>query len=422
MEHAQLERHKTHALHTSPEALPSAAETLLLELAHQARAGKLEASGLPVSELAELEERYDLSAVKARLGPILPALTFAQEAAAIQAFDEHYYSLPTDHPRHNHAHHGHDHDDGCGKTHGPVRRALEAFERGVLGRIRSQRLRLVAAMAFRGSSLALCPGDDIAAIGLQMYGAFSGHTGHDHAHQEHVAILPRRPRIQFESNTAYLPLDAPVRHNELPHTPAGDLIREHVADPELPTKNKPAPNAPERSRTAERPRRRLRMALVGVAAVAFTGIGLSVAQSPAEPPARHEAAAPQMATPQIPSPALPERSKPEPSLYEVKAQKGDSIWRLAERDAKKTLGRSGRTPLINILAHLGVQANGSVIVRPGQQVHMPTAAVVKKLDHALHTPAEADPRLVAAMRALNDQPRFDSAEAGLLADQIEGYI
>jgi hypothetical protein len=233
MEHVQLERHKTHDLHTPPEALPSATETLLLEFARRAQAGTLEAPGLSVSALAELEERYDLPAVKARLGLALPALTFAQEAAAIQAFGEHYHSLPTDHPRHSHAHHGHDQDDGCGKTHGPVRRALEAFERGVLCRIRSKRLRLVAAMAFRGSSLALCPGDDIAAIGLQMYGAFSGHTGHDHAHQEHKAILPRRPRIQFESNMAYLPLDAPVRHNELPHTPAGDLIREHTLDPEL---------------------------------------------------------------------------------------------------------------------------------------------------------------------------------------------
>lgn len=207
MEH--IHHDHTHEHH---EPFAPAAESLLLDLATQARAGTLPVpDGLDFDEVAALEQQYDIKNIKARLGDAYPNLDPLGEAAVAIAFAERVGALPATHGRYDHSH-GHG-DDGCGKTHGPVRRAMDTFEHKVLGRIRNQRVRLVAAAAFRGSSLILCPGDDLAAIGLQLYGAFTGHTGHDtHGdHAEHQAILPRRPYVTTRMGRICIdsPLDGP---------------------------------------------------------------------------------------------------------------------------------------------------------------------------------------------------------------------
>lgn len=186
--------------HDHAQPFPVAAENLLLDLARRARASKLEA-------LADGEINGDISEIKARLGDAYPALSASQEAGVAAAFAAEGDGLPTTHPRFEHSHAHHD-DEGCTKTHGPMRRVFDSFEHAVLGRVRNHRVKLVAALAFRGSALAICPGDDIAAIGLQLYGAFTGHTGHEHITAEQQAILPRKPYIVLRMGE--LSLDAPL--------------------------------------------------------------------------------------------------------------------------------------------------------------------------------------------------------------------
>lgn len=196
-----------HTAHNHQEVLPVFAETCLLNIANRIKhCGADDPHDLPdIATVARLDTQYNIAAIRARLGSAYPQLDFVQEAAAIMAFGNSYDKLPTMHPRFSHAHdhehgHGHGHHT-CGKMHGPIRRALETIEHKTLGHIRNRRAQLVAAMAFRASSLFICPGDDIAAIGLQTYSAFASHD-HSH-HQEHnhsdmPAILPRRPQLAKE--------------------------------------------------------------------------------------------------------------------------------------------------------------------------------------------------------------------------------
>jgi hypothetical protein len=408
MEHTHS--HHDHDHHDdSDEAFAPAAENLLLDLAGRAQAGRLHVTELPgIDELAEVEAHYDITNIKARLGDAYPALGFAQEAAVIAAFAQGYAELPTEHARYAHDHHeDHERHDGCGKTHGPIRKAMESVERKVLGRIRNQRVRMVAAAAFRGSSLILCPGDDLAAIGLQVYGAFTGHTGHDHEHAEHQAILPRRPRIDFGKGTAIisLPLDTPLPHSELPHTPAGDLVRGMTLDPE-------SPLLPESEAQPERPRRRLRKAvLLGLAAAAFAGIFMIGTQGDAPGGREHPVAAGPSMVPTPPKVESESQPQPEPVpaiLRTVTVEKGDSQWAMVERQARQALGRKGRVPLINALTHFAAYHNADVAPRPGsindgQELDLPTDAVIRAFDKALEDPARADPRLVADVLRLNEQ-------------------
>ncbi|HKX73340.1 MAG TPA: hypothetical protein VJM32_04970 [Candidatus Saccharimonadales bacterium] len=425
MEHSHS--HHGHDHHDdSAEAFAPAAENLLLGLAGRAQAGRLDLTELPgIDELAEIEAHYDIANIKARLGDAYPALGFGQEAAVIAAFAQNYAELPTEHARYAHDHHdNHEHHDGCGKTHGPIRKAMESFERKVLGRIRNQRVRMVAAAAFRGSSLILCPGDDLAAIGLQVYGAFTGHTGHDHEHAEHQAILPRRPRIDFGKGTAIisLPLDTPLPHGELPHTPAGDLVRGMTLDPE------PPQLLPESAAQPERPRRLRKVALLGLAAAAFAGIFMAGTQGDAPGGREHPVAAAPGEVP--PPPKVESEPLPEPApaiLRTVTAKKGDSQWAMVERQTRQTLGRKGRVPLINALTHFAAYHNADVAPRPGsindgQEVDLPTDAVIRAFNKALEDPAQADPRLVADVRKLNEQAGYNSPGAVEVLKGMEGYF
>lgn len=420
MEHSHDHNHHHHHSHETGEPFAPAAENLLLELAMQARDGSLYVRDMPdIGELHTLEEQFDIKNMRARLGDAYPDLGFMGEAAVIAAFARQADTLPTSHPRYDHSH---GEDDGCGKTHGPVRRTLDTFEQKVLGKIRNQRVRLVAAAAFRGSSLILCPGDDLAAIGLQLYGAFSGHTGHDeHTHAEHMAILPGRPRIDMAKGTAVitsLPLDVAVRHNEMPDTDPARAWRERTADPE------PLVSAPEATATPERPRRWRRLALIGAAAIAFVGGGFAVANASHEAPqpaAKVPAVAPQQGFGEAPAQAGEDAPKSVQIMHAERAQKGDSQWGMVQDEVRQALGKPGRTPLINALTHISVHANKGEVINVGEQVQLPTREVIIKINRAVQEPQNADPRLVADLRILNSQSEFGSAESHAAIERMQSY-
>lgn len=422
MEHHGHHHHHDHHTHESAEPFAPAAENLLLDIALHVRAGEVRLSEMPdIGEIAELEERHDIKNLRARLGDAYPELGFMGEAAVISAYAGQASELPVSHPRYNHAD-DHEHDDGCGKAHGPIRKAMESFERKVLGRIRNQRVRLVAAMAFRGSSLILCPGDDLAAIGLQVYGAFSGNAGHDdHGHAEHVAILPRGPRIDLAKGTAVissLPLDIPVRHADMPDTPEHKAWKERTLDPELP----PRQPKPERVKTKERPSRLRRLALVGMAAAAFAGV--FTASGTHGEKSNPIAGTPNVGVAEVP-PAQPEIKEVPAApvvLREATVQKGDSQWELIEQDVRDTLGHDGRTPLVNALAHISVQANKGEVIDPGQKIWLPADTVIRAVHDAVTNPGTANAKLVGDINILNAQDSFASPQAAAAASRIMAYV
>lgn len=218
-----------------PEAVPfpPAAENALLRISRIAARGKL-----PLTAFADMPARTPqqpcdvTTAARQRLGKIYPVLSATQEAAVAYIFSKQWPQLPQTHARYDHGHQ-HDHDDHCSKAHGPLRKRIHNLERAVLRRIPHDKARILAALAFRGTALLFCPGDDIAAIGLQLYSAFGGSSGHTHIHDEPKATLPRRPRIDFEYNNAIisLPIDAAVPHASLPDTPSAHMLRDHTNDP-----------------------------------------------------------------------------------------------------------------------------------------------------------------------------------------------
>jgi hypothetical protein len=416
MEHIHHDHHN-HA-HEHGEAFGPAAENLLLQLALRARAGDLRVHDMPdIGEIAKLEEQFDIKNIKARLGDAYPDIGFLGEAAVIVQFAGQAHELPTSHSRYDHSHGA---DDGCGKTHGPVRRTLETIEQKVLGRIRSRRIKLVAAAAFRGSSLVLCPGDDLAAIGLQLYGAFSGHTGHDeHRHEEHKAILPGRPRIDFAKGTAVissLPLDVAMPHDNMPDTPAGRIWRERTSDPE-PPKAEIVQAQPERKKHVLR-----KLALFGAAAIVFAGGGFAVAQSGNDAPPQAPAIAPSEALSTVSPPKTVQPQQPQ-IMHAIHAQAGDSQWELIEDRVEYVLGREGRTPLVNALVHVAAHHNADAVpepgsVRPGQVLQIPADVVIRDFADALKNPA-GHPYLAAHIKTLNEQPRFNTQRTAQTVDIIE---
>lgn len=96
---------------------------------------------------------------------------------------------------HFHGEHHHAHSHECGHSHGMVKERLDSIEQRAL-RLKNKRVALVAAAAIRAGSLFFCPGDDIAAIGLQVYSSIDGHATHEEGHHEENGILPPPVRIE----------------------------------------------------------------------------------------------------------------------------------------------------------------------------------------------------------------------------------
>ncbi len=228
--------HHNHSCEHSAELqpFPAAAENVLLRLSQDALSGKLpnhmDSASLPPGTNSEQDEI--ITATRDRLGDAYPRLSADQEVAVHAAFGSLCSQLPKSHPRYDHSP-DHAPDDHCGKTHGPLRRRMHDLEHAIVGLIPQQKARVATAVAFRAIAFLFCPGDDIAAIGLQAYSSFSGHGHHVHEHDEPSAILPRRPSIDFKHKkaTIRLPIDVPIPHKELPDTPEAAVIKVHADDP-----------------------------------------------------------------------------------------------------------------------------------------------------------------------------------------------
>ena len=181
-------------IHEQPPADSIAAEGVLLKLAIRTRHLKIRQRYLPLeTHVVALETRHNIASIRARLGEAYPQLTPEQDAAVVVRYanlcsNTEIGHLPTDQ-------HNHDVHDDCGHNHGIAHKKLGKIERLTLGRLTSKRAQKLAAIAFRAISLLFCPGDDIAAIGLQIYGSVSGEV-HDHG-QAHEAILPGATRIEL---------------------------------------------------------------------------------------------------------------------------------------------------------------------------------------------------------------------------------
>jgi hypothetical protein len=157
----------------------------------------------------EVSESSACQAARQRLGHQAAGMAIGQQHLVSQLFEDHYPALPRT-EEHHHAH-GHDHGP-CGKRHGPLQRLVERIEHGTLTRVKHRRAKMAAALIFRAGLFTMCPGDDIAAIGLQTYSSIAGHhQEHDHheAHPESQAILPRRPRVVVDLEAGYADVDMP---------------------------------------------------------------------------------------------------------------------------------------------------------------------------------------------------------------------
>lgn len=375
------------------EPLPVFSETRLLELAKRAQHRELyPLEKMPdTATVAEIEKECGIADIRHRLGSAYPRLDFAQEAMVIMAFHEEYDQLPTSHPRFSHVHDEEHHHHNCGKSHGPIRRIMETLERKTLGKIRSRRIKTLAAMAFRASSLIVCPGDDIVAIGLQTYSAFAnqGHVqeqnndhGHNnHGHQNMFAILPRRPEIQTE--TPPVPgHQQQVRNRQINLNAAHQT---HTAE----------------AKTAHKEHRKWHKALLGCAAVVLAGGLFSSASTPHDAHPQH---------PVISQPETKPAIVSQPPLIEtVVASKGDSQWEVAETHISEATGHTNNA-LVNAVTALISHTNRNTHPNPhqllaGQELRIPSHSAIKQMSDALNSNISTpNPRLTAELNALNNQP------------------
>lgn len=148
----------------------------------------------PLDDLDPRYKAFDIESIEARLGEAAPELSEKQRESVRAGLAMQYDSLPR---REVDDHHGHEHG-GCGTRHGPIQKMMEKLEHSATHRAKSQRAKIVVALAFRAGLFTMCPGDDIAAIGLQVYssiaGSPAGHQEEEHGHGEVYATLTGRPR------------------------------------------------------------------------------------------------------------------------------------------------------------------------------------------------------------------------------------
>lgn len=408
-------------------AFPADEENLLLDLLDELESGRLAPRpSITAGEVEALEERYGFRVVWQRLGVNAPNSGYAGYAAVVCAFGERYGGLPVSYARYEHAHAGHDHEGhDCGKIHGPLRRRLDRLEEKVLGKLGGKHSRAMAAAAFRLGALTFCPGDDILAVGAQAYGAVSGHMDSHGGQHEEVAVLPKRPRLDFELEEGTkkakvsVPLDVPVAHGELPATGIGDVLRERLANDgprQVAARNERL--AKEAETRPERRRRRRRIVALGTLALAALGIGASDTV--------HQASIPKpvaLAPPSPPQAGLhPGYAAAEiPLTQPVKIKKGDSQWEIVHERIAKTLRRSD-VPLVNITtaytAALNAKSypNPNAIV-PGQTLQVPSPATLERFVGAMNHPKEA-PGLARALRQLNMQARYADADSRQIVGRI----
>lgn len=387
-----LQTHHTHDHHhhdsdvAGDGMLALHAEDLYLQLA---RSPQLKAS-VPVN--ADGPVPYDLTALKQRLGSKAPDLSEAQEQVVATNFADRFADLPRSeyHEHQGHAHAG----DGCGKRHGPIRRTLERMEHGALAKVRGQRAKLAVALLFRAGFFTMCPGDDIAAIGLQVYGSVSGQQQehhHEESHPEANAVLPARPRIELKRGKALvrLPLEPefdprPMINSEPATSPAPPPRIQTSQSADITSaghlKNKP-------------PRYRRRLAALGMLAVAvFGGAAADASQEEHNPEPRiavevpsYRIELPPLATQPsnaIELPPLTIRGQ-EPHITKRDVRPGESQWSLAEqaiRTANIEVTPARTQAIATYIAHANKATNPNAdIINAGQQLRIPNAPLTTQI-------------------------------------------
>lgn len=379
-EHTHAHEHEHHHGHDlDPQddgVLALHAEDLYLRLADQART-----SLMTNVVTSAAEESETLRNTKQRLGERVPRLDEQQQRLVNRAFTANYDTLPRREEEH---HHGHDHG-GCGKRHGPLQRLLEKAEHTTISRLKHRRAKVAVGMLFRAGLFTMCPGDDIAAIGLQVYDSVAGGQQEHHAEHEHAevyAVLPRRPRLTVDLDAGKarvdLPLDNAVSHKQLPRNAVGNAVRNIIDDaPQVEPSPKP--------RNPEVRRRRSRVAAIGLLAVAAFG-GLVSADSIEKPSTRESVQHAQPHTPiekPLPTASTPPQSRSYASVETHRVAAGESQWniarqRLIEVDLPVTNSKIQR------VAQYIAKINKSTVknpdyIQPGQSLDVPRKPLLLRL-------------------------------------------
>ena len=186
----------------APTPLAALAETLFLDVARTAVKRPDLQPAQTTSPPHHAESILHARKARKRLGPTLPDLSRSQlkltYALFACEFSQHLAAQQVQpDPQHTQPHaHGH-----CCKRHGPLRRLLTRAETALKDKLRHSNFNKIAALLLRAGSLLCCPGDDIAAIGLQVYGSISGHVSESHGHTDMLATLPNPVQMQRQSRS-----------------------------------------------------------------------------------------------------------------------------------------------------------------------------------------------------------------------------
>lgn len=370
------EHHNDHSDNSQDDGvLALHAEDLYLNLADQARTSLM--TGVTASAA---EEPKVLHATKQRLGERAPRLNVQQQQLVNRAFVTNYATLPRREEEH---HHGHDHG-GCGKRHGPLQRLFEKVEHTAVSRLKHQRAKVAVGLLFRAGLFTMCPGDDIAAIGLQVYGSVAGTQQENHAEHEHAevyAVLPRRPRltVDLEAGKARvdLPLDNAISHKQLPRNALGNTVRGIIDDvPQVEQAHQPL--------KPEVKRRRSRIAAIGLVAVAAFG-GLVAADSVEKPPVRDvaQAAQPLAVEKSLPLPNVPPQSRSHTFTQTHTVAVGESQWIIARNQVVEA-DLPAKNNTISRVAQYIANINKRAVknpdhIKPGQSLKVPNKALLFRL-------------------------------------------
>ena len=375
-----------HTEHHDP--FPPAEEDLYMDLVINA---KSTSGAVAPGEPAGPEVAQRIQDIQARLPRRWSSLTHTESNHVIGAFAAQYQSLPTSHPLFEH-HHNHDkeHQNGhsCGKMHGPIRRRFDALETRVLGRISNRTAKAVAAAVFRLSALTVCPGDDIAAIGLQIHGAIAGHHETEHGHHEEQAILPKSIQAVKEQAT-----DTP----------------------------KPQPAGAEAAPVRAKKRRVLALASTALIALGF-GVAGDHAETQNHQPSQ-TAIAPPLADHKQPPIAKP--SVPEQYTNQIVVRPGDTAWALAETEVA-TVGHAHSVAVTNAIVSYMTYLNRSQVtaidhLKPNQTLQTPTGDTIDRIYKAV-TQADSDPQLARYLTTINNQATRYTPQLQEVLPQLDSYL
>ncbi|HEX6258359.1 MAG TPA: hypothetical protein VFZ48_02690 [Candidatus Saccharimonadales bacterium] len=304
---------------------------------------------------------------------------------------------------HHLEHHSHHEHCGHGHKHGFIKRKLESAEQSLAQKDKKTFTRRFAAAALRGSSLLMCPGDDILTVGAGVVESIIGDVGQDHKqHTEATAILPGQTRFDFGRNVVYL--RKPAVDTVAPPRPASAAA-------------KPASSARERlSTTLETIKKRTKLALLG-------GLGLAMAAGLLGPAAQQEATEEAPRTPPASAPEVPQ-DPPEITEY-AEVAPGDSQWSIAAQRTS-SIAPGSILAVTNAVHKLTVHYNESAHPNPhliyaGEQLRTPSSSAIQRIHQATTMPHQ-DPELATAITQLTHLAEHQAEESRTVTIRIDGLL